>query len=277
MQWLKLYNSLRSYPKLLRLTAEQMWGVVALLILANENAERGRVELDNEDLAPILRCTPEQVQLLLALLEKKGFVERLDGGGIRVVEWDEYQVSDPTAGRRMREYRARKKAEEEAKTVNKTPEKEPEKGTVTRNVTPVTRNDTVTVTPVTRLDIDRDIDTTTSLRSVVVCADAPKAKKGASIEFLKSAADVWQMVSKDPALSHHTQAHVEAERLKCLDWLTAKGKAYKDYPAFFRNWLKSPYNTKPNAPNTHPHSGAFDKGASDAELAKRIQLRNFDQ
>jgi hypothetical protein len=36
--------------------------------------------------------------------------------------------------------------------------------------------------------------------------------------------------------------HFETERSKCLDWLSANGKAKKDYKAFFRSWLRSNYN-----------------------------------
>ncbi len=40
---------------------------------------------------------------------------------------------------------------------------------------------------------------------------------------------------------------VDMELEKAKDYLKAKGKTYKDYSAFFRNWLRSPYQS--NGPN----------------------------
>jgi hypothetical protein len=38
--------------------------------------------------------------------------------------------------------------------------------------------------------------------------------------------------------------NVKLEYEKAQDWLLAKGKRYKDYTAFFRNWLRNSQDTR---------------------------------
>lgn len=257
MKWLKLHHSIRHSASLGRLTAAQMWGVVVLLIAASESKRRGVVEMEVEDLAHLMRCTPDEATMLLGVLERKGFVSRLDGGAIEILNWQMYQVEDPTAARRNREYRERQKA----KTVNKTIEESSENGTVTRNVTPVTRLD---------IDIDIDIDTISSLRSEIEREQAPAVKK--------QKADTGYDWLHDPELvaaeNLGPPEWVEHQRQIACDWLAATGKRYKDYKAFFRNWLKRAQtdgnrNNTGAAPKTNSRGHSTADGLADA-------LRRFD-
>jgi hypothetical protein len=42
---------------------------------------------------------------------------------------------------------------------------------------------------------------------------------------------------------------IERERQKCLDWLSAKGRSFKDYRAFFRNWMRTAKDSMPSTNN----------------------------
>jgi hypothetical protein len=52
---------------------------------------------------------------------------------------------------------------------------------------------------------------------------------------------VEQLKEHDDFKNLHDK-HFQNERSKCLDWLSANGKAKKDYKAFFRSWLRNNFN-----------------------------------
>lgn len=62
---------------------------------------------------------------------------------------------------------------------------------------------------------------------------------------------VEQLKEHDDFKNLHDK-HFQNERSKCLDWLSANGKAKKDYKAFFRSWLRNNFNAPTEQASTIP-------------------------
>lgn len=138
-RWLRFYDDAINDPKILKLPEALRWSWVAVLCIASKN--NGSLP-GIDDIALMLRVTPQKAASVLAALSSAGLLDRTEGG-FAPHNWDGRQYKsdkpDETAAERMRKHRERKRV-----------------SSVT--VTPVTDRNTVTVT-VPRADTEQITDT----------------------------------------------------------------------------------------------------------------------
>jgi hypothetical protein len=125
MVWFRLYSETIRDPKVRRLPPEHRWLWIALLCLASESPERGRLLI-----APRLPATILDIQdaaLLpidlvdtgLRSLEEADMIARDEDGVWRVTAWERRQYASDSSTERVRRHRARAVAEAGNETLQK--------------------------------------------------------------------------------------------------------------------------------------------------------------
>jgi hypothetical protein len=215
----------------------------ALMDYASQQSDRGSVQgFDVETYAMFSGWEECQIEAVIAAMQDKGMIT--DG---RLSAWEKRQPEreDVTA-------LARKRAQRERDASNK--------DDMSRNVThghATSRDVTIEESRVDKIRVDTEVDLEGEvvLKPAPTGADAPlptaTATNGRSHSTLKAVPKpspeerreaIRVQILSPPVLefaAEHTPfIDVPAEAEKFLDYLTANGKAQKDYPAAFRNWLR---------------------------------------
>lgn len=159
--WLKLWTETIRDRKLRRISPDMRWCWIALLCLAGESDQEGRLQFSpNEPMTDDDFADGCGIDLSTWLEAKSYFLRmgmiELEGQTVHICAWQKRQASpDPTAAQRMREWRERN---------------------VTRNETVTLQNlDTVTVTQMLRVEAEAEAEVDSKESSVVKSERAHKA------------------------------------------------------------------------------------------------------
>jgi N-terminal phage replisome organiser (Phage_rep_org_N) len=112
MQWLRLYNEVTSDRKLRRLPPAQRWLWIAVLVIARQSPEAGRlllaegVPVTNEDIADAAAIPMSDVECGILAFSQSGMLH-LDGDVWVVTNWDRRQRESDDVKQRVRAYRER--------------------------------------------------------------------------------------------------------------------------------------------------------------------------
>jgi hypothetical protein len=104
-RWFRFYDDTLNDPKALKLTDSQFRGWVGLLCVASKH---GGTFPPVEDLALMLRTTPQKVAALLVGLEKAELVDR-DETGSRPHNWNARQYKSDVSTTRVKQFRERQR------------------------------------------------------------------------------------------------------------------------------------------------------------------------
>lgn len=114
--WFRIYGNVINDPKVLRLSEGVRWRWVAIMCATSITDDEKLPPL--ADLALMLRLKPQQVAATLTELHAAHLLDKNDDGSFSPHNWDERQfktdAKDPTAAKRARDYRDRKRFNRDA-------------------------------------------------------------------------------------------------------------------------------------------------------------------
>lgn len=105
-RWFRVYDEMVDDPKVLKLSLELRWTLMALWCVASQN-DGNLPPVD--DIAIKLRVKPAKMRQLLAGLQDAGFLDE-DETGARPHNWNGRQFKSDVSNERVKRFRERKKA-----------------------------------------------------------------------------------------------------------------------------------------------------------------------
>jgi len=110
VEWFKVYDRIRTDPKLNTRPVHDRWAWICLLCLANEGEDddRGNVRLRDEEIAFAVYLDVEQWEILKAYLVDRGMLDETEDG-YRIAKWTALQGSGRTSAQRVRAHRERQR------------------------------------------------------------------------------------------------------------------------------------------------------------------------
>jgi hypothetical protein len=107
VEWFRVWHDFFDDPKLRACTKGRKFDIVSMLRLASGNNPRGRIDLEDEDIADYLGLTPEEFIDLSGFLLRKNIIERDGDGHIVFINWPRRQPKSDNVAERVAKSRAR--------------------------------------------------------------------------------------------------------------------------------------------------------------------------
>ena len=105
--WLRLYHSIIQDPKILRLTPDNRWYYVGLLVVSSEQTERGTLP-NLSEIACYLRVRKPKAERIVETLTAAGLLYKSSSDHVlRINGWDDRQHTGDNTAERMKRYRLR--------------------------------------------------------------------------------------------------------------------------------------------------------------------------